>query len=325
MQPKLSMTWIAIAGVAAAAVTTLAHAQSYPQKPVKMIVTAPAASAPDIIARLLADRLDQALAQRVVVENRPGAGGIVAMNAVRESPADGYTLAFIQAAVATVTPFTYKAAAYDMERDFEPVAMVAYSPMLFVANAQAPAKTIAETVSQAAAKPDFVTIGNPTRTSIPHLAAEMLGQRTGVRFQHVPFSSTSQGIQSLISGDISYYVDGAAPLMPLVRAGKIRALAIAADRVLPGMEGIPLVRDAVEGVVVNGWFVIAAPKGTPAAVIQRLNDEVNKAIQLPEVVTRFASLGTYSMPRTVAESRAFVKSETALFGKVIRDAGIRAE
>ena len=304
---------------------TATHAQTYPAKAVRMIVTAPAASAPDIIARLVAERLDAALGQRVVVENRPGAGGIVAMNAVRESPADGYTLAFIQAAVATVTPFTFKAATYDIERDFETIGLVAYSPMLFVANNQANSKTIGELVNEARAKPDGITVGNPTRTSIPHLASELLAQRAKVKFQQVPFSTTSQALQALMNGDIPYYVDGAPPLMPLVRAGKIRVLAVASDRVLPGFEGIPLVRDAVSEVVANGWFMVAAPKGTPVAVVQRLNAEINRAIQTPEMTTRLRDFGTYPMPRTVDESRAFVKSETVLFGRVIQEAGIKAE
>ena len=157
----------------------------YPQKPVRLIVSAPAGTAPDIIiARLLGDKLDQALGQRVLIDNRPTAQGVVAVRALRESAPDGYTLGFLQAAAAVVTQFTYKEANYDIERDLETVSTVAYTPMLLVANTKAPAKTLADLLSVAkAGKPEAIAIGNPIRTSIPHLTAELLGQRAGVKFQ----------------------------------------------------------------------------------------------------------------------------------------------
>jgi tripartite-type tricarboxylate transporter receptor subunit TctC len=303
----------------------LVNAQTFPDKSIRVVVTAPAASAPDIAMRLIADKLDAGFGQRIVVENRPGAGGIIAVTAVRQAPADGYTLGFLHAAVAIITPFTFKAANYEIDRDFEIVGTVAYSPMLFVANNQAPAKDLAEAVAHAKSRPNTVALGNPSLKSVPHLTGELLAQRTGGLFQQVPFSATTQGLQALMNGDIPYYVDGTTPLLPLVRSGKIRAIGLAADSVLPGLEGLPLAKDSVPGIVVTGWFLVFAPKGTPAPVVQRLNAELNKALVTPDVTQRFRDLGTYAMPRSVADSRAFVKAETERFAKVIKEAGIQAE
>jgi tripartite-type tricarboxylate transporter receptor subunit TctC len=309
----------------AAALHLPAAAQSYPQKQIRMIVSSPPGSAPDIIARIIGEKLSQGLGQPVVIDNKPGAGGLVSMNLLRQSPPDGYTIGIPQAAVVTVTPLTYKEATYDIERDFETVATVANTPMLFVTAAESPAKNLADAIAMAKAKPDQIAIGNPTRTSIPHLAAEMLAQKTSVVFQQVPFSTTPQGIAAVVKGDVLFYVDGTAPLMPLVRSGRLRAIAVAAEKELAGLEGIPLAKDSVPGLSMYGWFMVAAPKGTPTAIVQRLNTEINNAIKLPDVVGKFREFGTYSMPGSVEDAQRFVKSEKALFSGVIRQAGLKAE
>jgi tripartite-type tricarboxylate transporter receptor subunit TctC len=312
-------------GLLATALHLPAAAQSYPQKQIKLIVSSPPGSAPDIIARIIGEKLSQGLGQPVVIDNKPGAGGLVSMNLLRQSPPDGYTIGIPQAAVVTVTPLTYKEATYDIERDFETVATVANTPMLFVTAAESPAKNLADAIAMAKAKPDQIAIGNPTRTSIPHLAAEMLAQKTSVVFQQVPFSTTPQGIAAVVKGDVLFYVDGTAPLMPLVRSGRLRAIAVAAEKELAGLEGIPLAKDSVPGLSMYGWFMVAAPKGTPAAIVQRLNTEINNAIKLPDVVGKFREFGTYSMPGSVEDAQRFVKSEKALFSGVIRQAGLKAE
>lgn len=311
--------------IAAGASLAVAQPASWPAKPIHLIVAAPAGSAPDLIARIVGDKLGRQLGQSILVENKPGAGGIVAMNALKAAAADGYTLALPQAAVVVVTPFTYKEATYDAERDFETVAMVGKTPMLFVINAAHPAKTFAEAVGMARAKPDQLSVGNPTRTSIPHLAAELAGQKMDVKFQQVSFANTAQGIQAVVNGDIAMYVDGAGPLVQLVKAGKLRALAIASETELAGMEGIPLANKTVPGLNVYGWFIMQAPKGTPLPILQRLNAEVNKAMQEPDVLAKFREFGTYPTPGNVAESQRFLSSEKALFGGVIRTLGLKPE
>ncbi|MGH8429856.1 MAG: Bug family tripartite tricarboxylate transporter substrate binding protein [Solimonas sp.] len=323
---KLGKPILAALVAGSAAVNVAAQtAGTYPQKPIRLLVAAPAGSAPDVIARIIGDKLNKSMGQPVIVDNKPGAGGIVAMNLLKSAPADGYTLAMPQAAVAVVTPFTYKEASYDIERDFETVAVVGKTPMMFVTHASYPAKTFSDAIAMAKAKPDQVSVGNPTRTSIPHLASELAGMKTDAKFQQVSFSTTPQGIQAVMNGDIALYVDGVAPLIQLVKAGKLRALAVASDTELPGLEGLPLAKDTVPGLNVYGWFTMQAPKGTPAAVLQRLNAEVNQAMQQPDVIAKFRDFGTYATPGSVADAQQFVKSEKALFGGVIRTLGLKPE
>ncbi|MGH6626757.1 MAG: Bug family tripartite tricarboxylate transporter substrate binding protein [Burkholderiaceae bacterium] len=327
MQFKIPAKLMLAAFVAGSAAVNVAAqpAGTYPQKPIRLLVAAPAGSAPDVIARILGDKLNKSMGQSVIVDNKPGAGGIVAMNLLKSAPADGYTLAMPQAAVAVVTPITYKEASYDIERDFETVAVVGKTPMMFVTHASHPVKTFSDAIAMAKAKPDQLSVGNPTRTSIPHLASELAGLKADVKFQQVSFSATPQGIQAVMNGDIALYVDGVAPLIQLVKAGKLRALAVASETELPGLEGLPLAKDTVPGLHVYGWFTLNAPKGTPAAVLQRLNAEVNQAMQQPDVIAKFREFGTYVTPGTVADAQQFVKSEKALFGGVIRTLGLKPE
>ncbi len=302
-----------------------AQGTGYPQKSIRLLVAAPAGSAPDLIARIVGEKLSKQMGQAVLVDNRPGAGGIVAMNLLKTSPADGYTLAIPQAAVVTVTPFTYKEANYNVERDFETFAVVATSPMMLVTNATNPAKTFADAIVMAKAKPDQVAVGNPTRTSIPHLFAELAGIKSGAKFQQVSFANTGQGIQAVVNGDTALYTDGVGPLIQLVKSGRLRALAVASETELPGMEGIPLANKTVPGLNVSGWFSMQAPKGTPSAILQRLNTEINIILKQPDVIAKFAEFGTYPTPGSVPESQAFIKSEVAKFGDVIRALGLKPE
>lgn len=303
----------------------MAQTAAWPQKQIRLLVAAPAGSAPDLIARIIGEKLSKQLGQPVIVDNRPGAGGIIAMGMLKTAAPDGYTLAIPQAAVVVVTPYTYKEASYDIERDFETFAVAGKTPMLFVTNMANPAKNMADAVAMAKAKPDQVAVGNPTRTSIPHLAAELVGMKTNTKFQQVSFANTGQGIQAVVNGDVAFYVDGVGPLIQLVKGGRLRSLAVASDTELPGLEGIPLANKTVPGLNVYGWFSMQAPKGTPAAVLQRLNAEVNVAMQQPDVVAKFREFGTYVTPGSVADAQNFVKSEGAQFGGVIRTLGLKPE
>jgi tripartite-type tricarboxylate transporter receptor subunit TctC len=261
----------------------------------------------------------------VLVENKPGAGGILAVNALKAAGSDGYTLALLHGAVAVITPFTYKEAKYDAELDFETIAMVGKTPMLFVINPAHPVKTFAEAISTAKAKPAQLSVGNPFRTSIPHLTSELAALKMNVQFQQVPFGNTAQGVQAVVNGDVAMYVDGVGPLMQLVKAGRLRALAVTSETELPGLEGIPLANKTVPDLNVSGWFIMQAPKDTPMPVMQRLNAEVNKAMQEPDVQAKLREFGTYPTPGNVAESQRFLAREKALFGGVIRTLGLKPE
>lgn len=311
---------------AAAAFAPMSHAGSnFPDKPIRLLVASVPGSAPDVMARVIGDVLGKKLSQTIIVENKPGAGGILMMNALKAAAPDGYTLGFAQAAVVAVTPLTYKTATYSMDRDFATIGTVGITPMVFTARANFAPKTLGEALALAKQSPEEVTIGSPTRTSVPDLASGLLASKAGIKVRQIPFSGTPQGLQAVVSGQIDMYTDGVAPLIGLIKGGKIKALAVASDSVLPGLEGIPLAKDTVPGMVVYGWFTLHVPKGTPVDVQRKLNAELNKALAEPEVVAQFRNLGTYPKVSTLEEASAFLLEQQTLLGGVIKQMGIVAE
>lgn len=307
--------------IATLVLATQANAQS---GNITMVVPAGAGSAPDIMARLLGDELRVRLGQAVVVDNRTGGGGIVAVNAARQSTSPD-TLLLAQAAVVTVTPLTYRAANYNLERDMEPVAVVAETPMLFVGNTSSGPQTLAEAVANAKARPESLTIGSPSRGSIPHLSAELLMQATGSRFNIVPMGASGQALQAVVNGDTQISVDGIAPLLPLVRAGKLRALGVASARTLPGLEGMPLVKDTVPGFVATGWFMLFAKKGTAPARVKAINEAVNAALKSPDMQQKLHNTATYPVGGSVSDAITFLAREKALWSSAIQRANIQPE
>ena len=294
-------------------------------KPLTMVVPSAAGSAPDIVARLLGDELQSRLNQPVVIENRPGAGGIVATMAAKSAPADGNTVLLAQAAVVTLTPLLYRAAKYDMEKDFETVAVVADTPMLFVANPKAGIKSLGDLIAHAKAKPDELTLGSPSRGSVPHLSGELLEQFTGVRLRNVPMGTSGQAIQSVVGGDTQVSVDGIAPLLPVVKAGRMQALAVTSRDVLPGLEGLPLAKDTVPEMVLSGWFMLFAGKGTPAARVKALNEAVNAALKSPQLIQKLQVSATYPVGGSVQDARSFLVREKKLWAGAAQKAGLQAE
>ncbi len=301
------------------------HAQAWPQKPLKLLVPSGAGSAPDVVARLMGERLGRALGQPVVVENKVGGGGLIAINQLRQAPADGYTLSLVQAAVATTTPFLYKEATYDVVRDLDTIGTIAVTPMLFVSNPEFPAKTLAEAIAAAKAAPGAVALASSSRGSIPNLAGELLGRRAGVQFQNIPYQTSSQAVQAVVGNQVPLFVDGVGAMVQLVRSGKLRALAVASETVLPGLEGIPLAKDTVPGLNLYGWFALMAPKGTPKDVVARLNKEVNDIIRQPDVIEKFHGMGTYARGSTPEGAQQFIRNEITMFGDVIKASGLKPE
>jgi tripartite-type tricarboxylate transporter receptor subunit TctC len=314
-----------VRAMALGALVATAQAQTGSSAPLTLVVPSQAGSAPDIVARLLADELGPRLGQTVVVDNRPGAGGIVATMAAKTAAHPANTLLLAQAAVVTLTPLLYRAAKYDMQQDFETVAVVADTPMLFVANPKAGFKTLADLLAKAKASPDDITLGSPSRGSVPHLAGELLEQAAGVQLRNVPMGSSGQAIQSVMGGDTQVSVDGIAPLLPLVKAGRLVPLGVTSSRVLPGLEGLPLAKDAVPGLNISGWFMLFAGKGTPAVRVQKLNDAVNAALQSPALVQRLRTVATYPVGGSVAEARQFLAQEQKLWAQAVQRAGLKAE
>jgi len=313
------------AGIALAAASAFAHAQQWPTKQVRFIMPMPPGTAPDIIARLVSERLSKEWGNQALTDNRPGANGAIGMQAAAKAPADGYTFVFAPAFAFTTVPLTMKNVGYDVERDFTLVARVGGTPMLIAAHAKFAPSTLSEVVQAAREQPGKINFANPQYGSLPYLTIEMLNQLAGTRFYNVAFGGTIPAMTSTINGDTALVVDGITPWRPHAKTGKLKAIAITSPEALPGLESIPPAKDVVPGLNVMGWFGIAAPKATPAAIVQRMNQEVNKALAEPALVARLRELGVYPMPGTVEDFAKFVGEEQRRFAKVVKEAKIEPQ
>jgi tripartite-type tricarboxylate transporter receptor subunit TctC len=297
-------------------------AQAWPSKPVRFVLGAPAGTAPDTAARILGERLGALWGQPVVIENKPGVGGTLAMELVKGSPADGHTLMFAHAGAVLVTPKFLKAAKYDPVAEFTAIGYVADSPMIIVAGNNVKDKTLADLLKTAQAEPGKLALGSTEQSTLPYLVGHSISQATGAKFLHVPFNQPGQAAQALANGDVQYSIDGIAPLMPLVKGGRISAVASTADRVLPGLEGIPLVKDTLPGFVAIGWFALLGPKGLPADVVTKINKDMNAVLANDEVVKKLRDVSLFPNPRSAPETLEFMKVEIDKWAAVIKKAGI---
>ena len=294
---------------------------AWPTKPVRLIVPFPVGAAPDVIARLVGDKLSMAWGQAVVVENRAGAGGIPGMSTLVRSPADGYTLGFVPAAVATLTPLLYRQPQFSMN-DVAPIAMVGTSPMMVVVPSTSNVHTLADLVAAGKAQPGKVNFAAAQTHSVPHLTGEVLSRATGMGLFTVPYSGSPAAITALLGGDAAVTIDGLPALMQHVKAGKFRPLAVTSKTRLPGFETIPTVAETVPDFESIGWFGIFAPAGVPAAVVEQVNRDVNKVVQSPEMVARFAELGVYPQAGSPGDLGAYLKDQQAVWRKVVADLGL---
>lgn len=325
---KRSLCLKSLAATAAAATLASANfaaAQAWPDKPVRFVLGAPPGTARDTAARIVAEKLAAMWGQPVTIDNRPGAGGMIAMNFVKGSPGDGYTLMFAHAGAVLVTPKILKAATYDAVADFTTLGIVADSPMLIVANNEKGEKNLIDMVAVARLKPGLTVIGSTEKATLPYLVGENIAEATGVRFQHVPFNQPAQAIAALVKGDLHYYVDGIAPILPLVRAGRMKAVAVTTAQRLPGLEDIPLVRDVLPNYVAVGWFSLLGPKGMSNDLAARINTDLNAVLRNPEVVGKMRVLSLFPSPKSQADSTAFLKTEVARWAAAIKTVGLEPQ
>lgn len=302
-----------------------ALAQTWPSKPLRMIVPAGAGAAPDVVARFLGDRLGAALGQAIVVENRPGAGGIPGMSTLARSANDGYSIGFVPAAMATITPLVYKNPQFNPDTELLPVATVGTSPLLLVTLAGNGIQSLADLARHAKANPGKVNFAAPQPNSLPHLAGEMVSKAGDMGLFTVPYPGPPAAISAVLAGDAMVTADGLPGLVQHVRAGKLRALAVTSARRLPGFEDIPAVAETYPGYEAIGWFQIFVPAGTPAAVVERLNREINKVTQTPEFTTRMADFGVYPRQDNLAGAKEFFTVQQKAMKKLVTDLGVQPQ
>ncbi len=302
-----------------------ASAQTWPSKPVKFIVPLPAGSAVDIVARIVGENLTPAWGQGVVIENRAGAGGIPAMSAFVRSPADGYTFALVVATVATLTPHLYKNPQYNLDTDVVPVATIGTSPMMIAVSPSTGVTNFADFVKLAKSQPGKLNFAIPLPNSTPHLAGEMVSAAAGMKLHVVPYNGSTAAVTSALAGESQVLVDGLPALVPHIKAGKLRAIAVTSRQRLPGYEQVPSVSETYPGVQAIGWFNLLAVKGTPQAIIDKVNADINTVLKMPDVVARLADLGVYTTPGSVKDAADFMASERQAWAKTVKELGLQPQ
>lgn len=305
--------------------TVPATAQAWPVRPVRILNGFPAGGPSDILARAVAERLQEALGQPVLVENRPGATGSIASQAVAQSPPDGYTLMVVPSSTHAVMPNTTRVP-WDPQKDFTPIAMIGNVTTVLCVNPALPVRTVAELVAHAKANPGKLNYGTPGRGSNLHLGMEMLKQMAGIDLVHVPYKGVNLAQNDLISGQIQVMLDNVVSVLPHVQTGRIRAIAIATARRSSVWPELPTVAESgYPGFQVNAWAALLGPAGLPRDLVVRLNAETARAVARDDVRTRFAGLGVEPMELGPEAAGEFMRAERERWGQVIRDARLTFE
>ncbi|MGD9941786.1 MAG: Bug family tripartite tricarboxylate transporter substrate binding protein [Burkholderiaceae bacterium] len=320
----LSRSLAIITACACAAFAAAGHAQTYPSKPVKIVVPYAAGQGTDIVARYFAEQLTRSLGQSFVVENRAGAGGNIGTQLVAKSPADGYTLMMGTNATHAANSVLYDNPGFDPQADFEPVALVGILPLVFVSSVTSPVDSIQKLVAVARAKPGAVNFAVTTTTS--RSAYELLKQQAQATFAPVPYKGAAQAASDIIGNQIEYTVDTITSLRPYVESGKLKALGVtsaSSTRLMPGIASVA--EQGVPGYEISGWNVVFAPKGTPPAAIRVLASELGKLMAMPETQAKLLQLGVDPLVKTGDDLAAFMNVERDKWGKLIRAANLKAQ
>ena len=302
----------------------LATAQGFPSRPIKILVGFAPGGAMDIVARTVAQKMAPGLGQPVIVENKPGAASNIAIRQLIESPPDGYTLMLVANGL-TANPLLYTQQPFDPNTDVVPITLVARLPVVIAANASSEISSLAKLIEASKGKPGSVGYGTPGSGSTPHLAAEMFARAAGITLTHVPYRGGAPAIADVLGGQLPLVAVNAVEVLPHVKAGKLRVLAaLSAERVATLPEAPTIAESGFAGFEASVWHALIAPKGTPSAVVERLKAEIHKALADPEVKDRLASLGAVVSPSSPQELAALVRSEHERYGRLIREANIKA-
>jgi tripartite-type tricarboxylate transporter receptor subunit TctC len=303
-----------------------AAAQTYPDKPVRLIVPLSAGSAVDTLARIPAQKLSELWGRQVVVDNRVGANGIIGTEAAAKAPPDGYTLLLANDAALATSPALYPKLPYDPVRDFAPISLAASIPVILVAHASQPFSTVKELVDYAKANPGKLHYASGGNGSAQHVPMEMFKQAAGIDLVHVPYKGLAPAFNDVVAGQIPLMFAGLSNAPQHIKAGRIRALAIGAARRSSAMPELPTMQEAgVAGFDYSAWAGFLAPAGTPAPIVQKVNADLAKVLALPDVRDKLTALGFELAPGTPAEFGEMIRREITKVAKVVKDAGIRVD
>jgi tripartite-type tricarboxylate transporter receptor subunit TctC len=315
-----------LVATACALVAGSAFAQAYPNKPIRMIVGFPPGGGTDVVARVISAKVQEWWGQPVTVENRPGATGTIGADVVAKSAADGYTLLMGHVNSTGLAPNLFPKLPYDPIKDFAAVSYVGYVPNVLAVHPSIPAKSVKELVALLKANPGKYNYASSGNGSTQHIAGEVFKQLTGTSIVHVPYKGSGDAIKDLLGGVVAMNFDTMPPVLPHIQAGKLRGLAISTPKRLAQLPDVPtFAEEGITGFDVTNWYGVMAPAGTPRDIVAKLNADINKAMQVPEVRTRLENVGTQLREMSVAEFDAFMKAEVVKYAKIIKDTGVRIE
>jgi len=315
-----------LALVAVVIVVPRVAAQDYPTKPIRFIVPFPAGGGTDIFSREIAHKLSETLKWVVVIDNKPGAGGNIGMDAVAKAPPDGYTIGMGQTSNMAINPTLYTKLPYDPRKDLAPIALVADAPLVLVVPASSPFKTLADLVEAAKKKPGEITFGSPGNGTVAHLTGELLQSAAGIKLSHIPYKGSAQAITDLMGGQVQSYMSSIPTALSHIKGGKLRAIAVTSAKRVPTLPDVPTVGEAgYKGFDANTWFGIVAPAGTPPAIVNKLNAEINRVLKSPDIRDKFAAEGGGALGGTPQEFAAVLKADYGKWGKVVKDANIKLD
>ena len=318
----------ALLGAAAIAGASGAHAQAWPQRPLTMVVSQAAGNSPDVLCRIIAERLSRALGQQVVVENRPGAANVLGTQAVARSAPDGYTFLFATSAALTANPYTVKSLSYDPVRDFTPVAMIAKSTHVLLVNPDVPAKTLPELTALERSQPGKLSLAVDGPRNLSGIIGQYINKLAGTGFVLVPYNTISNAVQDTITGRVQVTIQSASVAEPFVKEGTLRPIAVAGARRAASLPQVPTIAESLPGIELQGWFMVLGPAGTPADIVQKLNLEIDRILKDPDVQQRATALGFEVDPAGAGTPQAageFLRAELTVWEKVVRELGIEPQ
>lgn len=324
----MTQTWTRRAGAALAGLCLLAAAlpavaQTYPDKPVKLITQGSAGSGPDVIARIVGEALGRLWGQQVVILNQSGAGGSLAARVASQAAPDGYTLYMPASSAFVSMPEMFPNLPFDLERDFVRIGFVGEQPMIIAVAPNLPAKTLAELVALSKTKSEGILYSANTRGTFPQLTVERLTKVSGGHFTYVPYPGAAAGLQDLMGGRISMISEGPSALAGAIRGGKIRPVAVASEKRLPTMPDVPTAAETYPGFVATGWFAMLAPANTPDAIVHKVNADLQKVLAQPDVQKRFEDLGTYTRAMTPEQVTTFIHKEQDVWRPFAHEVGVQ--
>ncbi len=307
-----------LAGFVLASLTSVAAAQNYPNKPIRLIVPFPAGGGTDFLARVVANKLSETLKWVIVVDNRPGAGGNIGVDAVAKAPADGYSIVMGQTSNLAINPTLYSKLPYDPLKDLMPVVLVADAPLGMVVSSQSPYKSLADIVAAAKAKPGDLTYASPGNGTVAHLAFELFQDAAGIKLTHIPYKGAAQAMPDVMGGAVALYMSSMPTVLPHVKNGKLRPIAV--------LTGTPRVAESgYKDFQAITWFGFLVPAGTPQEIVTRLNTEVNKVLKMPDVAKKIATEGGGTLGGTPEQFALLLKDDLVKWGKVVKNAGVKLD